>query len=147
MTDSDKCYCDIPLGFRNWLLSIEKLNVKGCQVVNNGILEGCERPAIWFRQDDSEESECIDIQIPYRPGRAFLDLEIHGVSLKNTKDLAGNISAAINQFNVGPKDFDFDGCQADCITATNQDESYRIKAPGTQVGDYMIALSIEIKLR
>lgn len=142
-----KCYCDIPLGFRNWLLSLEKLGLDGCQVVRNGKIEGCQRPTIWFAQDDSEEDDCIDIRIPYRPGKVYLDLEIHGEKHKDAKDLAGNLLAEINLFNIGPKTFDFDGCQLDCIRAENQDESYRIKAPGNQVGSYMVALSIEIEVR
>jgi len=140
-----KKYCDIAKSFRDWLLSLECLQLNEKQVIQTADIEGCQRPVLWDEQTDSERKRCLDPQPKYKPGKVFLDLEIHAEDQDDAELIAGNLNWAMEQHPKQTSDFDFDGCKVCLMMADNQDSEYELKAPGVACGEYVVAMFVELQ--
>lgn len=145
LPETNDCFCNIPPFVRKYLLENIKTELDPCQFIQNSTIEGCRRPAIWFQVADTEPDDCMDAKFPYRPGRIFFDLEVHSDKLHIANRIAGEIAVALEAQSILAPDYDFDGC-CGSFEISNQDEDYRIKAPGSKVGDYVVNLFVEMDL-
>lgn len=138
-----KKFCDIAKFFGRWLL--ESNCVPGVQkIIQVGTVAGCKRPLIWYEQADEDPPRCLEIQPIYIPSRVAIDLEIITDEHDQAVFIAGQIKAAAwRHFKLTPN-FDFDGCKVCSMKSTDHDESYLLKAPGTNQGEYGVGVFIEL---